>query len=96
MVAISLLLVRTVYWTRVSKILLSAENSINFGFAEIADMKIIWNRKAAGVAKRLESKIKACKINKLRRSRPRKISVQVAIAQIKTYYNLVVFAMIVF
>jgi hypothetical protein len=42
-----------------------------------------------------ESKIKAFKINHSGRIRLRKISAQVAIAQIKNYYNLRVFATVV-
>jgi hypothetical protein len=59
-------------------------------------MKTIWNRKAAGVAKKPESKIKAFKIKQTWISRLRKISAQVAIAKIKNYSNPVVFATVVF
>jgi hypothetical protein len=45
-------------------------------------MKIIWNRYAAGVAKKPENKIKVFKIKQSWRIRLRKISAQVAIANI--------------
>jgi hypothetical protein len=96
MVALGSLIVTALYWTRACKRLFTAEHITNIGFAEIADMKTIWKRKAAGVAKKLESKIKVLRIKQSWRSRPRTISAQVAIDQSKNYFNLVVFAINVF
>jgi hypothetical protein len=59
-------------------------------------MKTIWNRKAAGVAKKPESKIKDFKINQSGRTKLKTRFVRVVIAQIKNFFNPVVFAMIVF